>query len=232
MARSCKFVPTRMYLHAGKHQMCELMKNNSSFLKLTTLAAFTLIAFAGILEAQIYEYDWIGGQPGFSGKLFLDAPSSASAPHGGNVADVLPGSYLTTPIGSYTIFDFTYSSSYFSTVSWDQSHVSLAMLFFQSTTTIYDPYFGLPSEGETQVGVLGVTSGIQIIIRESNGGFATQTHEDDYSGRWLAVPVPEPATFAFAAIAVAALIVFRIMLCWSGRCRLIPCRSMKLKSDK
>jgi len=190
------------------------------------LAAFSLMASAAILEAQIYEYDWIGGQPGFSGKLFLDAPSSASAPHGGNIADVLAGSYLTTPIGSYTIFDFAYSSSYFSTVSWDQSHVTLAMLFFQSTTTIYDPYFGLPSEGETQVGVFGVTSGIQIIIRESNGGFATQTHEDDYSGRWLAVPVPEPATFTLAAIGVAALIVFRIVPCLSRRCRPGPCRNI------
>lgn len=207
------------------------MKNSLSFLKLTTLAAFTLIAFAGVLEAQIYEYDWIGGLPGFSGKLFLDAPSSASAPHGGSVADVLAGSYLTTPIGNYPIFDISYSSTYLSTLSWDQTHISLAMLFFQSTTTIYDPYFGQPSEAETQVGAFGVTSGIQIIIRESNGGFATQTHEDDYSGRWLAVPVPEPATVAFAAIGVAALVLFRIMPCWSGRCRLIPCRNMKLKCD-
>ena len=187
------------------------MKHNLSFLKSITLLAFTL-AFGTGLEAQIYEYDWIGGEPGFSGKIFLDAPSSASAPHGGTVADVLTGSYLTTPIGTYPIFDSAYSSVYSSVVSWDQTHIITAVLFFQPTTTIYDPYFGQPSEAETQVGALGVASGIQIIIRESNGGFATQTHEDDYTGRWLAVPVPEPSTIILVAVAAAVFIVFRYLL--------------------
>jgi hypothetical protein len=179
--------------------MLNPMKNRFSFIKLVTLLVFTF-AFGTGLEAQIYEYDWIGGEPGFSGKIFLDAPSSASAPHGGTVTDVLAGSYFTTPIGTYPIFDSAYSSEWSSTLSWDQNHITVAMLFFQPTTLIYDPYFGWPSEAETQVGLYGVTSGIQIIIKESNGGFATQTHEDDYTGQWRAVPVPEPAALMLAAI--------------------------------
>jgi hypothetical protein len=60
------------------------MKNTFSLLKLVALIVCSLLESGPRLGAQgTYEYDWVGGQPGFSGELFLDAPSNASAYWGG-----------------------------------------------------------------------------------------------------------------------------------------------------
>lgn len=185
------------------------MKSNFSFLNLATLVVLTLMAFGARLGAQIYEYDWIGGESGFSGKIFLNAPSSASAPDGGTIADVLTGSYLTTPLGTFNIFDSAYSQETYpirQNLAWNQTHITVAMLFFKSPTVVYDPYFGWPAEGVAQVG-WGVANGLENAVVEGGGAWATQTAEDDFSGQWLAVP--EPTTFMLMATGVLALVARR-----------------------
>ena len=132
------------------------MKNNYSLLEITMLAAFTLMAFGPCLEAQIYEYDWIGGEPGYSGKIFLDAPSSTSAPDGGTIVDVLAGSYLTTPLGDYANFDSAFSTltaPWSPDVLWDQTHIIDMVLFFKPTTPINSPIYGGPTEALAQGGI-------------------------------------------------------------------------------
>jgi hypothetical protein len=176
------------------------------------LAACMLLVVPSVGALPIYEYDWLGGQPGFSGKLFLDAPSSGSAPNGGTVADVLEGSYLTTPLGNYPIFDSTFSyltTPWVPDVIWDQTHIIDMVLFFKPTTPIYAPIYGQPTEAVAQVGYFGMPEGLETTIVQSGGGWFVPYAEKDSTGQWLAVPVPEPATFTLAALGVAALMVFR-----------------------
>jgi hypothetical protein len=187
----------------------KLMKMNISFFKLATLTTCSLLVAIVSHATNIYEYDWVGGKPGFSGKIFLDAPSSASAPNGGTVADVLAGSYLTTPLGDYPIFDSTFSYLTAPSVIWDQTHIIAMVLFFKPTTPIYDPVYWLPTEAVAQVAYFGVNNGLETTIVQSGGGWYVPFADSDYTGQWLAVTVPEPATFMLAALGVAALIVFR-----------------------
>ena len=121
------------------------------------------------------------------------------------MADVLPGSYLTTPLGNYPIFDSAYSQEYTPTFVWDRNQIVDMCLFFQPTSPIYDPYlFGLPSEAMAIVGYYGFTTGIGNIVRVSGGGWDTYNPRNDYSGQWLAV-VPEPS---FSSAAGLTLFLF------------------------
>ena len=63
-----------------------------------------LLAILGWASASsyagfVYEYDWVGGQPDFSGRIFLDAPSSPV--EGGTLNDILFAT-ATTPYGTFT----------------------------------------------------------------------------------------------------------------------------------
>ncbi len=187
------------------------MKLNIALLKLATSTACSLLALAS-QATGIYAYDWVGGKPGFSGRIFLDAPSSASAPNGGTVADVLAGSYLTTPLGNYPIFDSAFSTAttpWVPNVIWDSTRIVDMVLFFKPTTPIYDPLYGVPTEAVAQVGYLGVNNGLETAIINDAGGWFVPATESDYTGQWLAVPVPEPATVTLAGVGFAALMMLR-----------------------
>lgn len=173
------------------------MKWKVASLRLTALAACVLLPSVSSGSLPVYEYDWIGGQPGFSGRIFLDAPSSATAPNGGTVADVVGGS-LTTPLGTFPIFNPSLSSSFFVPVAWDQTHISLMDLFFEPTSPIINPVYGLPAVGQAQVNFQGVQNGLETSVLPLNGGVATAFVYDDFSGQWLAAP--EPSTAALIAL--------------------------------
>ncbi len=177
---------------------------------LAALAVFTLfqVTFQNA-SAAIYEYDWVGGQPGFSGKIFLDAASAASAPHGGTDADVLPGSFVSTPLGTFSVLDKGLDAAFgpAGVMSWDASHISMMWLFFQPTTPINNPPYGLPAIGSAQTGVDGVGNAIE--VGSLVGGYGTVFAYDDFSGQWAAVPVPEPSA--------ASLILLGAAVPW-GRC--------------
>src|SRR4051794_30502713 len=65
-----------------------------------------------------FEYDWTGGAPGYSGKLFLNMQQSP--PTGGSIANVGPGSFIGTPGGEFTINKLTADSSS-QAFTWDNS---------------------------------------------------------------------------------------------------------------
>jgi hypothetical protein len=181
------------------------MKSNLILLKLAAFAVCALLATKS-LGGPIYEYDWIGGQSGFHGQIFLDAPTSATAPHGGTFADVLGGS-LTTPLGTFPIYNPTLSSSFFVPVAWDQTRISLMDLFFEPTSPILNPVYGLPAVGQAQVNFQGVQNGLETSVLPLNGGVATAFVYDDFSGQWLAVP--EPSALTLGIFGLAGLLLCR-----------------------
>jgi hypothetical protein len=190
----------------------KLMKMNITFFKFATVSTCLLLVAIECRATNIYEYDWLGGEPGYSGKIFLDAPSSASAPNGGTLTDVLAGSYLTTPLGNYPIFDSAFSAltaPWVPDVVWDQTHIIDMALFFKPTTPIYYPIYGQPTEALAQVGYFNVNNGLENVITQNGGGWSTPNVGADYSGQWLAVPVPEPVTITMAAPGIVAFMLFR-----------------------
>jgi hypothetical protein len=190
----------------------KLKKVKITFFKFAVLSTGLLPVAVVCQATNIYEYDWLGGEPGYSGKIFLDAPSSTSAPNGGTLLDVLAGSYLTTPLGNYPIFDSAFSAltaPWAPDVVWDQTRIIDMALFFKPTTAINDPIYGQPTEALAQAGYFGVNNGLENVMTQSGGGWSTPSIRADYSGQWLAVPVPEPATFALATLGIGAARVLR-----------------------
>jgi hypothetical protein len=181
-------------------------------MKISNLAAFAVFTLFQVTlqnaSAAIYEYDWVGGQPGFSGQIFLDAPSSALAPNGGNDADVLPGSFVSTPLGTFSVLDRGLDAVIGpgGFMSWDASHISFMMLLFQPTTPINHPYFNQPAIGCALAGIQW-TAGIE--VGSIVGGYSTVFSYDDFSGNWEAVPVPEPSALGLLAVGAIALLVCR-----------------------
>lgn len=177
-------------------------------MKISKLAAFTVFTLFQVTlqnaSAAIYEYDWVGGQPGFSGKIFLDASSSASAPNGGTDADVLSGSFVSTPLGTFSVLDKGLDAAFWplGAVSWDASHISMMWLFFQPTTPINNPGYNLPAIGSAQTGVDGVGNAIE--VGSLVGGYGTVFAYDDFSGHWAAAPVPEPSAASLILLGAAA----------------------------
>ena len=184
------------------------MKPNYQHIRLTQLAVTVLVLLAGTIahaanSPLIYEYDWIGGKPGFSGKIFLDAPSSALAPHGGTDADVLPGSFVATPLGTFSILDKGLDSAFgpAGIMIWDESHISMMWLFFQPASPINNPAYNLPAIGSALAGDYNFGDAIE--VGSLVGGYGTGFAYDDFSGHWLAVP--EPATFLLLGLGAAML---------------------------
>ena len=187
-------------------------KNPLSVFTLAALAIYALTTTRAHVEAQgVYEYDWIGGSLGYSGRIFLNAPSSASAPDGGTVADVLAGSYLTTPLGNYPILDTALSlhfGGWPSSLQWDQTGITAMYLFFDSTNVILDPsYYDLPSVALADVRWYDVQNGLEVaVVQGSTVG--TGYANDDFSGQWLSVQTPEPTTSALAGLGVGLALSF------------------------
>lgn len=182
-------------------------------MKISTLATF--VAFISLqitlqnASATIYEYDWIGGRSAYSGRIFLDAPSSALAPNGGTDADVLPGSFVSTPFGTFSVVDRGLDAGFYpSQWSWDASQMSLMGLFLQPTTPIfYQSSSGrVPATAWVTAGVLD-RADIQVGAY-SGDGFETHVSTGDQTGQWLAV-VPEPSAVGLLAVGGTAIIARR-----------------------
>jgi len=142
-----------------------------------------------------FEYDWTGGQPGFSGKIFVDAPSSTLALHGGTDADVLPGSYLTTPLGTFSVLNMGLDAAFgapASSTTWDPTHIIYMNLFFDSTSPINNPAYNQPAIGAAVASPFSFPNSA-LEVGSIVGGFGTAFFEDDFTGHWLAAPVPEPS---------------------------------------
>jgi len=181
-------------------------------MKISNLAAFAVFTLFQVTlqnaSAAIYEYDWVGGQPGFSGQIFLDAPSSALAPNGGTDADVQPGSYVSTPLGTFSVLDRGLDAAFGTAgvMSWNASQITMMWLFFQPTTPINCPYYNQPAIGCALAG-MGHTGGVEVGC--ISGGYASFFSYDDFSGSWEAEPVPEPSGFAILIMCVGMLFVNR-----------------------
>ena len=169
-----------------------------------------LFTLAGQTRANanpsIYEYDWTGLQPGFSGKIFLNAASSALALDGGSDADVLPGSFVATPLGTFSILDRGLDGAfgYGGLMNWDTSSIHAMDLFFQPVSPIINPPYGLPAIGLAHAGNNVVNSGDALIVGSLVGGFGTVFSEDDFTGHWIAVP--EPSGISMLAIGLVAML--------------------------
>lgn len=185
------------------------MQMSRAFLKHSALITGTLLLAATCHGVQAgYEYDWVGGAPGYSGKIFLDAPSSAASPTGGTLADVLPGSYVTTPLGNSPIFDQPLTATFIGSMQWDQTHISGMFLLFDSTTPIINPYYGLPTVVAAQAGYFGVGNSIQNGVMYG-GSYNDSPAHDDLTGHWQIVDTPEPTSFALAGLGCMAFIMFQ-----------------------
>jgi hypothetical protein len=138
----------------------------------------------------VYEYRWTGGQAGFSGSIFLDAGSSAWAPYGGTDADVLPGSFVTTPLGTFSILDKGLNSAFgpAGTMIWDESRIIFMWLFFQPASPINNPAYNLPAIGSAYANDFNGERAI--LVGSLDGGYGTGFAFDDFTGQWLAIPEP------------------------------------------
>ncbi len=179
------------------------------FLSALILSQFT--ALADPVVNPVFEYDWVGGRAGFAGKIFFDAPSSTGAPHGGNDADVLPGSFVQTPLGVFSILNLGLDAAFGapgSSASWDATHIGFMTLFFDSPIPINNPAYGQPAIGNAVVNPFsGPANAVQ--VGSLVGGFGTAFFEDDFTGQWLAAPVPEPSAIAVLSLGAGAILTRR-----------------------
>lgn len=168
------------------------------------MAVFSSLVVPNALP-QTYEYDWQGGQSGWSGKVFFDAPSSALAPHAGAISDVLPGSYVTTPFGTFSIMDATAQQDFapFNFI-WDQSQVDLMDLFLDPPTPMILPGYSAPAVANA-VAVLPDSRYSIAVGALQNGGYLLLNNYGDATGHWLAVPEPSAASLTICGAALALL---------------------------
>lgn len=161
---------------------------------LLAAVAFLQVALAG--ATGIYTYEWIGGQPGFSGQIILDAPSSAAALHPGTDGDVLPGSYVTTPLGTFNVLDRALDAEFGAGAPfWDESRISVISLFFDASGPVGNPYWGQPAVGSASIGFFNPGGMVAVFTIMSNGSIASAYVNDDLTGQWLAVPEPSGNLF-------------------------------------
>src|SRR5258708_2192020 len=88
------------------------MSSRKFFLTATSVWMLFFLFAQTTATASSFEYDWLGGQSGYIGKIFLNAPSSALALDGGRDTDVLPGSFVSTPLGTFSILDYGLDSAF------------------------------------------------------------------------------------------------------------------------
>jgi hypothetical protein len=160
-----------------------------------TLALLYSTTARSSATSPVFEYDWVGGQPGFSGQIFLNAPSSSLAADGGSDADVLPGSFVATPLGTFSLLNHGLDTAFDppgNAMIWDQTHVLYMNLFFDPVTPINNPAFGSPAIGNALANVFYPPNNA-VEVGSLAGGFSTAYFEDDFAGQWLAVPEPPPA---------------------------------------
>ncbi len=156
-----------------------------------------------------FEYDWLGGQPGYIGKIFLNAPSSALALDGGRDADVLPGSFVSTPLGTFSILDYGLDSAFGlgGLMIWNTTSIQNMDLFFDPVSPIINPAYGLPAIGLGHAGNDSLWYQDSLEVGSLVGGFGTVFSEDDFTGHWMAVP--EPSIFSFIAIGLGLALSIR-----------------------
>jgi hypothetical protein len=176
---------------------------------LMMFAALFLSPLSLQASTPAYEYDWVGGKPGFSGKILLDAPSSALALHGSTDADVLAGSFVATPLGTFSVLNLSLDAAFGPAghMSWDPSQITQMWLFFDSTTPINNPGYNQPAIGSALAG--DPTYGSAIEIGSLVGGYGTAFGFDDFSGHWAAAPVPEPPSSVLILLAALAARAWR-----------------------
>jgi hypothetical protein len=146
----------------------------------------------------------VGGQPGYSGKIFLDAPSSALAPHGGAIADVQPGSYVATPYGTFSIMNSGVQEAFAGWgFIWDQTQINLLSLYLDPASPMILPGYSAPAVASANANTFDLQDSIKVGAVQ-NGGYLTLSSYADFSGHWLAVP--EPATVWLLVLGIGALL--------------------------
>ena len=155
------------------------------------IATLTILSSLVVSSAGpfIYEYDWSGDQPGFSGALFLDAPFS----NAGSVNDIGPNSYIQTPHSPGPIY-FTapryWVSGY---LTWTSQKVVLMNILIETTTSppelLYQAY-NTTSAGVPYMALMGVSG----------------SASSDYGlGQWV-FAVPEPSITPLCILFLQVLI--------------------------
>jgi hypothetical protein len=152
-------------------------------LKRLLALAIPLLIQSGLVRADTfpYEYVWTGGQPGFSGVLYLDSPSS----NGGSISDIGLGSYLRTPNswGDMSLWGYTHSYQGF---TWNPQQITSMYIGFNSQNVqgyVYENFGG-------QNGILWY-----------NISTLPPVEDLDTSGSWLAVPEPSSASLLVFSMA-------------------------------
>jgi hypothetical protein len=147
------------------------------------IACVLLMTLAKLGAQGAFEYDWVGGKPGFSGKIFLNAPSSASALDGGTMSDILPGSYLSGPLDYYYILDTSLTELYGGpnpNLQWNQTRITFMAIFFEANYP--------SSVGQALANTFGHPEAIMTGYYSSSTGFVYENGDFDTTGQWLAVP--------------------------------------------
>jgi hypothetical protein len=167
----------------------------------------------GISYGAVYTYDWEGGLPGYSGTLVLDAPSSAAAPYGGSLSDVV-SLVVTTPVNGTFVADVnpadglgsigTYSDNgngplVDTTLIWNPSQITQMVLAYYGSNDPNSPdYYQGIVVSETLVN--GSLQGQLSFYNPPSPNV-----DLDITGQWVAAPAPEPA--AYGALAGAGLLL-------------------------
>jgi len=129
-----------------------------------------------------YEFDWVGGQPGYAGRLFLDAPAKTS----GTTADVL-GGFVESPTFGHSAFNATTASN-FGPLDWTTTGFINLRLSWSNG----------PTQARAYSSFVGGTDGV--------------TFDTDSTGSWIfaGASVPDAgSTFAFSVIAFLGMLAFR-----------------------
>jgi hypothetical protein len=147
-----------------------------------------------------YEYRWVGGADGYSGKLFLNVPQSPSG--GGSTNNIGPGSFIGTPGGLFTInLETAVSSQAF---TWDSSGIN--NMFISWTKDVRTPSIGSDAFIMFQ-GSPGNSQVHSLVISNTSTGEGLEFF--DFSGTWTAIPEPNSAVAVGALLVISAFLIKR-----------------------
>jgi hypothetical protein len=151
-------------------------------------ALFAIVLTCGshsILRAECpsyYRYLWSGGQPGFTGVLFLDSAYCRYDSSSGLCDLIGPGSYITTPCGRrYDLWQLQRDKQLEVRAAF--SSTQLRQLYLSQRSARKGVSEGFTS---TQNYTKGTLLSAMIVEHGSHLGFSPPTRHQDTSGSWIA----------------------------------------------